>query len=193
MLPRAMKSSTAHSKILALIAVAILLTACESRSTLLSPTPLGTEGAALAASQSESRCVNVSAEGTAPLGVVALPNGTVGFGGVWSPVTLGAWTGEMASVVTNQELSGEQGATHLTLEHAFRLASGDYFLTLDRAVCAPAGTHPDTCRVNDVLTVTGGTGIFANANGSLRNHGVVDFAQNTLVFSVRGRVCGDGI
>ena len=79
------------------------------------------------------------------------------------------------------------------LQHAFQTPAGDYFLTQDRAVCAPAGPNPATCRVNDVLTIVGGTGIFANANGSLRNHGVIDFAQGTLDFSIRGRVCGDGL
>jgi hypothetical protein len=192
-MPRYLNSSNLGVNLVALVAVTVLLTACESRSFLLSPTPLGTEGAGVAASQSEARCVNVFAEGAAPLGFVALPNGTAGFGGVWSPVTLGEWSGEMASVVTNQEMSGEQGALHLTLEHAFRLPSGDYFLTRDRAVCAPAGTNPATCRVNDVMTITGGTGVFTNANGSLRNHGVVDFAQNALDFSIRGRVCSDGL
>ena len=42
-------------------------------------------------------------------------------------------------------------------------------------------------------TIVEGTGIFSNANGSLRNHGTVDFAQNSLEFSIRGRLCGDGI
>lgn len=122
-----------------------------------------------------------------------LPNGTAGFGGVWSAVTLGDLQGEMASVVVEQKTAGQPGAQHLTLEHAFRLPSGDYFATDDRAVCAPAGPNPATCRVNDVLTIVEGTGIFDNANGSLRNHGVVDFGQGTLEFSIRGRVCGDGL
>ena len=64
----------------------------------------------------------------------------------------------MASVVVSQEMSGQGGALHLTLEHAFRLATGHYFLTHDRAVCAPAGPSPATCRVNDVLTIAEGTG-----------------------------------
>jgi hypothetical protein len=38
-----------------------------------------------------------------------------------------------------------------------------------------------------------GTGIFANAEGSLRNHGIIDLATFSLSFSIRGRVCGDGL
>jgi hypothetical protein len=125
MLPRSMKSLTLHSKIPVLIAVALLFAACESHPPITSPSPLSADGRTLVASQSHARCVNVFAEGTAPLGIVALPNETAGFGGVWSPVTLGEWSGDMASVLTSQEPSGQQGATRLTLEHAFRLASGD--------------------------------------------------------------------
>jgi hypothetical protein len=166
--------------------------ACESQ-LLPSPTAPGAVVPPLAASQSHERCVNVSAEGTASLGFVTLPNGTSGFGASWSPITLGGLSGEMASVVVSEEISGQGGARHLTLEHAFQLPDGDYFLTHDRAVCAPAGRNPATCHVNDVLTIVDGTGVFANANGSLRNHAEIDFAASALDFSVRGRVCGDGL
>ena len=179
------------SRIIVLAAMLVTFAGCESQA-LRSPTAPAV-GSALAASQSSERCVNVSAAGIASLGLVTLPNGTSGFGGTWFPVTLGGLRGEMASVVVSQKPSGEGGALHLTLEHAFRLPSGQYFLTHDRAVCAPAGPNPATCQVNDVLTIVEGTGVFTNANGSLRNHGVIDFAAGTLDFSIRGRVCGDGL
>jgi hypothetical protein len=192
MSPQFMSSLSASLKVVVLVS-AFMVAACESRPAPLSPTPLGSAGATLAAGQSQERCVNAFAEGTASLGLVTLPNGTFGFGGLWFPITLGGLNGEMASVVTHQETAGADGATHLTLEHAFRTADGDYFMTRDRAVCAPAGNNPATCRVNDVLTIVDGTGIFTNAHGSLRNHGVIDFVQGTLEFSIRGRVCGDGV
>ncbi len=96
---------------------------------------------------------------------MTLPNGTTGFGGNWFPLSLGGISGEMASVVLNQETAGQgqQGALHLTLEHAFETPNGDYFITQDRAVCAPAGPEPLRCRVNDVLTIVAGTGMFENA------------------------------
>lgn len=151
--------------------------------------------AAVVTGQPASRCVNVSADGTAPLGFAVLPDGTAGFGADWSAVTLGGIEGEMASAVISQEASGSrgQGAVHLILKHAFRTSLGDYFITEDKAVCAPAGPNPATCRVNDVLTLVSGTGIFSNASGSLRNHGTLDFFAGTLDFSLRGRICGDGL
>jgi hypothetical protein len=181
------------SSTMRILLLACLFTACESRSPLLGPTPTAADLVTTAASQAQARCVNVVAEGSASLGIVALPNGTVGFGAVWTPVTLGEWSGQMASVVIDQDQSGQHGATHLTLEHAFQLPDGDYFLTEDRAVCAPAGIDLATCRVNDTLTITSGTGVFTNANGSLHNHGDINFAHNTLDFVIRGRVCGDGL
>jgi hypothetical protein len=145
----------------------VLLPACGSVETPLAPTsiaaPVPSDTATLGSNQSADRCVNVSAEGTAALGVVTLPNGTTGFGGVWFPLTLGGIRGEMASVVVNQQLTGSngQGAVHLALQHAFQTPTGDYLISDDRAVCAPADNDPLTCRVNDVLTIVGGTGIFS--------------------------------
>lgn len=174
---------------------ALVFTGCSATDTPLSATAVNAETSGLNAGQSADRCVNVQAEGTAALGLVMLPNGTTGFGGSWTPISLGGISGQMASVVLNQHGSGQSqdGAQHLMLQHAFQTPAGDYFLTEDRAVCAPAGPSPATCRVNDVLTIVGGTGIFANATGSLRNHGVIDFGQGMLDFSMRGRVCGDGL
>jgi hypothetical protein len=85
-----------------------------------------------------------------------------------------------------------QGALHITLHHEFDSAQGS-FRTDDRAVCAPAGSDPNVCRVNDVLQIVSRAGVFANAAGQLHNHGVIDLNTFTLTFSIRGRVCGDGL
>jgi hypothetical protein len=128
------------------------------------------------------------------LGLVEVAPGVFTLGALPTPVTLGGVSGLMSSVVTSQELSGAkgQGAQHLTLEHTFTSSAGSFF-TEDRAVCAPAGRDPNVCRVNDVLRVVRGTGIFVNAGGSLRNHGIIDLNTFTLTISLKGRVCGDGI
>jgi hypothetical protein len=145
----------------------------------------------LSAARPASRCINVSDEGSGPLSAVP-------FGAAPSPVTLGNIPGLLSSVVTSLEPSAPNGhgALHLTLQHTFVStdpARPGSFTTDDRAVCAPAGTDPNVCRVNDVLQIVSGTGIFANAGGSLRNHGIIDFNTFSLTFSIRGRVCGDGI
>ena len=145
----------------------------------------------LSASRPAAECINVSAEGSGPLS--ANP-----FGAAPSPVTLGDIPGLLSSVVTGLETSGAngQGAQHLTLQHTFVSTDSSRpgsFTTEDRAVCAPAGSDPNVCHVNDVLQIVSGTGIFANADGSLRNHATLDLNSFTLTFSIRGRVCGDGL
>ena len=166
-----------------------------SRSTILAVIVLGltSQNWLGAAPQSADRCANVFAEGGGPLVNIG---GTIGFAP--APVMLGDVPGLLSSIVTSFDTSGAagQGAQHLTLVHTFvstdplRLGS---FTTQDRAVCAPAGSGPAVCRVNDVLTIVSGTGVFANAAGSLRNHGVIDFSTFSLTFSIRGRICGDGL
>ena len=103
---------------------------------------------------------------------------------------------ERALAISPRHAPAFRGAQHITLQHKFEStdpARPGTFTTEDRAVCAPAGKDPAVCRVNDVLTIVSGTGIFANAEGSLRNHGIIDLSTFSLSFSIRGRVCGDGV
>ncbi len=141
------------------------------------------------AAQPSARCTNVSFEGTAQLGVF---DGALG--AVPTPLMVGSISGAMGSIVESVEAKGSrgQGAQHLTLHHEFVSAQGS-FQTSARAVCAPAGRDPNVCRVNDVMRIVSGTGVFANATGQLRNHGIIDLNTFTLTVSLRGRVCGDGL
>ena len=141
------------------------------------------------AAQPAERCANVSIEGTAPLGVF---DGALG--AVPTPVTIAGISGMLGSVITSTSTSGsaDQGAQHVTLRHEFTSPAGT-FTTDDRAVCAPAGQDPRVCRVNDVMQIVAGTGVFVNAAGQLVNHGTIDLNTFTLSYSARGRVCGDGL
>ena len=145
-----------------------------------------------------SACQNVFAQGSGPLELVQVAPGIFTLGFAPAPVTFGDVPGMMSSVVTGLHASGAagQGAQHITLQHTFvstDAARPGTFTTEDRAVCAPAGSDPNVCQVNDVLTIVGGTGIFTNAAGSLRNHGVLNLNTFSLTYSIRGRMCGDGL
>ena len=148
------------------------------------------------AARSSASCQNVLVEGVAALGPVVIA-GVSGFGAIPINATIAGIQGLLGSVVTGLEASGSkaQGAQHLTLIHTFTSTSSPAgsFTTTDRAVCAPAGKDALTCRVNDALTVVAGTGVFANAAGSLHNHGTINFGTMSLSISLRGRVCGDGL
>ena len=158
-----------------------------------SSSPASPTSAALSAGASAvrpaARCENVAAEGTAPLGFIG-----GALGGLPSPLTIAGISGTLQSVITSATPSGSQGqgALHVTLTHVFESPEGT-FTTDDRAVCAPAGQDPNVCRVNDTMRIVSGTGVFENASGQLQNHGIINLNTFTLTYSLRGRVCGDGL
>ena len=179
-------------------ATAILLAGCSrTAESPVGPSMLPLAASALHARSSE-RCVNVSFEGAAALAVLEVTPGIFTLGALPAPVTLGAIAGRMSSTVTSFEAtrSQGQGAQHLTLQHRFESTNptrAGTFLTEATAVCAPAGPDPNVCRVSDVMQIASGTGIFANPDGVLHNHGVIDLNDFTITISLRGRICGDGL
>ena len=160
--------------------------------------PAAPEPLAAALGQSASQCSNVEFKGDATLGLWAYPGGggALGFGGVpEAEVAFGPYTGTFGSILTSETPSG-QGAVHYTLIHFIQTADG-MIQTADRAVCAPSGPDATACRVSDVLTIVGGTGVFEGAYGQLRNRGIItitNFAppEGTLTVDLRGRICTTG-
>ncbi len=142
----------------------------------------------------KENCAQVLVQTTAAIGPIEVAPGVYTVGVLPFPATIAGVNGMLGSVVTGLDASGKlgQGAQHLTLVHFFVSEQGA-FTTTDRAVCAPAGTDAGTCRVNDVLSFTTGSGVFAGAQGSLRNHGIIDFNTNALSVSLRGRICTTGV
>ena len=143
-------------------------------------------------------CENVVAEGVANVGFVVVAPGVVVLGGLPTPVVIGGVPGLLSSVTTSARPSGVngQGAQHFGLIHTFVStdpARPGGFTTDDRAVFAPAGKDPNVGHINDVLEVVSGTGVFANADGFLKNTATLNLNTFTLTFSIHGRVCGDGL
>lgn len=143
-------------------------------------------------------CENVVAEGVANVGFVEVAPGVLVLGGLPTPVVIGGVPGLLSSVTTSARPSGVngQGAQHFGLVHTFVSTDPSRpggFTTDDRAVFAPAGKDPNVGHINDVLEIVSGTGVFANADGFLKNTATLDLNSFTLTFSVRGRVCGDGL
>lgn len=146
------------------------------------------------ASRSAEQCQNVLVEGDASLGLFEVAPNVFTLIAIPFDATIAGVDGKLGSIVTGLQFSGSknQGAQHLTLVHNFVSDEGT-FTTTDQAVCAPAGKNVTTCRVNDVLSVVSGTGVFANAAGKLTNHGTINLSTFSLAISLRGRVCGDGL
>ena len=189
-----------------LLSFSVFLVGCGAQ-TPASPslaTPLNTvdASAASAAARPASRCVNVSFEGVGEVNIVDIVDGVGRLGALPLPVTIGKLPGNLQSVITGARPSG-RGSTHYTLQHRFESTDSNrpgWFETEDRAVCAVAGRDPFVCRVNDVLQVVRGEGVFAHPSGFLTNHGTIDLTNfilsggnGTVTVDLGGRVCGDGL
>ena len=147
---------------------------------------------------SYSDCDNFRFEGVAQLGEIEVAPGVFVMGGLPTTATIGGVEGLLSSILTGGRSSGAkgQGASHFTLVHTFVSTDPDRpgsFWTEDSAVFAPAGKNPATGRINDVMRIVGGTGVFANAEGMMINNAIVDFAAGTMWTSVHGRICADGV
>ena len=143
-------------------------------------------------------CANVKFKGVANLGPIEVAPGVFALGGLPTPTTIAGIPGLLSSVVTGVEPSGasEKGAQHFTLVHTFESTDPDRpgsFITSDQAIAAPAGSDPNVGIINDVMTIVSGTGVFANADGFLMNHAILNLHNFTLTTSVHGRVCADGL
>ena len=139
-------------------------------------------------------CENVALQGIAQLGLIEVAPGVFTLGGLPTPVVIAGVPGLMSSVVTGQRAT--RGAIHYTLTHTFVSTDPAWpggFTTSDRAVAAPAGPDPNVAIINDVLKVVSGTGVFANADGFMVNHALLNLSNFTLTFSTRGRICADGL
>jgi hypothetical protein len=192
----------------ALASVSALLLACESADPERIG-PLGPEVVDRALALSADQCLNFQYE---TLGEIGLHSNWAepsdpwygGFGALPVAVVVGHLEGTMFSWVESFYYSGEasgkplQGAEHLSLHHRFELDEDNWFQTDDRAVCSPS---PDGsgCMVNDQMRIVAGAGIFADAEGWIKNKGQITFGPSgtplggTLGLDLRGRVCGDGV
>jgi hypothetical protein len=185
-------------RLLAATTAVVLLTGCSQTPGAARAASMLSVGPDAVQARSSARCMNVSAEGVAALVAIEVAPGVFTLGAPPGPFTLGDIPGLFGSVVTSRNVSGSkgQGAQHFTLQHSFQSldpARPGTFLTEAKAVCAPAGTDPNVCRVSDVMQIASGTGIFANPDGVLHNHGVIDLNTYTITISLNGRVCGDGL
>ena len=139
-------------------------------------------------------CRNVAAAEIAQLGPIEVAPGVFTLGGLPTPVVIAGVPGLLSSVLTGQRATA--GAIHYTLVHTFVSADPARpggFTTSDQAVAAPADPDPNVAIINDVLSVVSGTSVFSNADGLMVNHALLNLNDFTLTFSLRGRICADGL
>jgi len=116
------------------------------------------------------------------INAIALPTATNG-------TNLGPVFGDLQGAIAATILGGSMSAG-FDVQHYWVTSSGD---TINFKVA-----HLTPTAANDIVAVrwgdytsviTGGTGKFANATGSLDYFGVADFTNLTLVLRYRGQVC----
>ncbi len=104
---------------------------------------------------------------------------------------LGTVTGDLkgavAALVTSP-LPVPDGGT-FTLQHTFLTDARDSLFTEDTALWVPVPGANNIFRMTTQYTIVGGTGKFANATGSLENHGEVDLNRGQLTLGYSGQIC----
>lgn len=120
----------------------------------------------------------------------SIPNGTTykGQGGLPSTITVGDYSGQWQSVVTNQTPAGV--GLEVELVHLFDDGKGNAFWTNDKAVFMPLDNTGARFKLVNVFEIVGGTGGFDCARGQFVNNGNVDFIAGTITGVMTGNICG---
>ena len=143
--------------------------------------------------QSDKHCINeISISDSVQSGehTISLPDGKTfsGAGALPFKVTIGKYHGIMSSVVTSQ-IPSETGMD-VELVHLFEDTKGNSFWTSDKATMIPTDDPSGAImRVDDTMTVVGGTGDFKCARGIMKNTGTINFITSSMQVNLSGRVC----
>ncbi len=111
-----------------------------------------------------------------------------GPGAVLGTVT-GGLEGATAATITEQQGQAD-GKVQLKLKHVFVTKTRDSLQTTDTATWVPIPGRSGAYQMTTQYTVTGGTGRFANAKGTLENHGEADTNRGLVTLAYSGQICG---
>jgi hypothetical protein len=105
---------------------------------------------------------------------------------------LGPVFGDLQGSVAAKIVSANADGTY-TIQHSWVTTAGD-IIQMSPAILKPAYPTPDKNIVavpwgHYSSDITGGTGKFEGASGTIRYFGMGDFSKLTLVLRYRGRVC----
>jgi len=101
-------------------------------------------------------------------------------------------TGDLAGAARGLALKVEPGANgviNYTTTHAITTQGGDLLMTSDHSVLTPVQGQDKMYFFSQVQTVTGGTGRYANATGTLTEYGAFNAAVAEGVLRYTGHVC----
>ena len=123
----------------------------------------------------------------------AIPvSGSISANIISSGTALGTVTGDLKGAVTATFNVSGSGTLTLQLHHTFVTDSRDSLTTTDTGTLVPVPGLPGIYRMSVNYVITGGTGKFASATGTLANHGEADLNTGLLTLSYSGQVCTAG-
>jgi hypothetical protein len=94
----------------------------------------------------------------------------------------------VTTVLLGPPRATEDGTLHAATSHTFVFPNGSSITTRDNAVLSPTETQ-GLYRLNTRATISGGTGIYANACGALNVHGTINLISGEVNWNFTGRVC----
>lgn len=100
----------------------------------------------------------------------------------------GGLAGATRAVLTGRT-EGENGTVDLTLTHDFVTADRSTLQTKDTAVWTPVPGRTGVYHMATDYQITGGTGAYAGATGTLRNEGIADTTTGLVTLRYEGEVC----
>lgn len=106
-------------------------------------------------------------------------------------LALGTVTGNLAgaTLATFTATPSSNGSLSLVLHHNFVTDARNSLATEDTGTLIPVPGLDNVFRMSVDYTITGGTGKFAHATGSLHNHGEADLNTGLLTLTYSGQVC----
>jgi hypothetical protein len=143
-----------------------------------------THGSGTPTARADASCRHVS--GSISANVVT--NANVSTGLALGNVTGGLAGATMATFIVS---AGSGGDLNLLLHHNFVTNSRDSLNTSDTGTLIPVPGLANFYRMSVNYTITGGTGKFAGATGSLQNHGEADLTSGLLTLTYSGQVCSN--
>lgn len=100
----------------------------------------------------------------------------------------GGLAGATRAVLTGQA-AGENGTVKLTLAHDFVTDNRGSLRTTDTAIWIPIQGREGVFHMVTEYRIEGGTGVFADATGTLINDGIADTTTGLVTLRYEGEVC----
>ena len=105
---------------------------------------------------------------------------------------MGTVRGDLQGAVTANVVRATpqpDGRVSLDLTHVFLTDARDTLITEDQAVWTPVAGRKGVFQMSTTYSITGGSGKYEGASGTMENHGEVDLGRKQITLGYSGQVC----